>query len=106
MMPSAPALASALPRLATQWPALEHVELVDDEAIAPGGCRVTTAAGEVDAQIDTQLDRIVAAGMRIMYSPEMADERDQAVQSQEPVAKKLADNVTGLLLTLDQQAKL
>lgn len=51
------------------------------------------------------VDRVVAAGMKVMYSEEMADERQQAIESQEPVAKKLADNVTGLLLTLDGQSK-
>lgn len=51
------------------------------------------------------VDRVVAAGIRLMYSPPMAEERQQAIQSQDPVPKKIADNVTGLLLTLDQRAK-
>lgn len=51
------------------------------------------------------VDRIVAAGVKIMFGPETAQERQQAVQSQEPVAKNIADNVTGLMLTLDQHAK-
>ena len=50
-----------LPRLKMDWPALSHVELIDDPTIIPGGCRVLTrSGGEVDARIDTQLDRIAA----------------------------------------------
>ena len=50
-----------LPRLKMDWPSLSHVELVDDPGISPGGCRVLTrGGGEVDARIETQLDRIVA----------------------------------------------
>ena len=49
--------------------------------------------------------RVVAAGMKIMYSPDMKDEMDAAMQSQDPIPKKIADNTTGLLLTLDQQTK-
>jgi hypothetical protein len=51
------------------------------------------------------VERVFAAGMKLMYSPEMADERQAALQSQDPVPKRLADNITGLMLTLDQRAK-
>lgn len=53
-------LADVLPKLQLQWPNLKHVELVDDQAIEPGGCRVLTTRGEVDAQIDLQLQRVIA----------------------------------------------
>jgi flagellar assembly protein FliH len=53
-------LDDVLPRLQLSWPNLEHVELIEDPAIAPGGCRVFTAQGHIDADLDTQLDRIVA----------------------------------------------
>src|SRR5436190_303461 len=33
-------LNDALPTLKLQWPALEHVELIDDAQVAPGGCRI------------------------------------------------------------------
>ncbi len=53
-----------LPRLKLDWPSLTHVELVDDPTITPGGCRVLTrSGGEVDARVETQLDRIVAEMM-------------------------------------------
>ena len=53
-------LEDVLPRLQLSWPSLEHVELIEDANIAPGGCRVFTAQGHIDADLDTQLDRLVA----------------------------------------------
>ena len=51
-------LTNALPQLKMQWPALEHVNLVEDAAIAPGGCRIRAGQGEVNADLDVQIDRI------------------------------------------------
>jgi flagellar assembly protein FliH len=51
-------LEDALPRIRAKWPALKHVNLVEDESIAPGGCRIYSAGGEVDADLDLQLARI------------------------------------------------
>ncbi len=51
------------------------------------------------------IDRCVAAGMKLLYSAEMADERQAALQSKEPVPKRLADNITGLMLVLDGHSK-
>lgn len=53
-------LDDALPRLGLEWPALAHAAIVEDEAVAVGGCRLMTAHGEVDADIDGQLDRVIA----------------------------------------------
>jgi flagellar assembly protein FliH len=52
-------LQNILPQLQVRWPNLKHVELVDDPSIAPGGCRVYTQQGFVDAEVDAQIDRIV-----------------------------------------------
>jgi flagellar assembly protein FliH len=49
-----------LPQLKLEWPELKHAQIVADSAVLPGGCRVTTGMGEVDADLKTQLDRIVA----------------------------------------------
>ena len=49
-----------LPELKRRWPALTHVELVEDDDVQQGGCRVRTAGGLVDADLKTQLDRIAA----------------------------------------------
>ncbi len=54
------ALEAALPELRAEWPTLEHIDVVEDPAIAPGGCRVHTRGGRVDADLDSQLDRVIA----------------------------------------------
>jgi flagellar assembly protein FliH len=48
-----------LPKLQLIWPNLNHVELIDDPEIAVGGCRILTRNGEIDADIDRQLDRVI-----------------------------------------------
>ncbi len=48
-----------LPRMGLTWPVLNHAKVVGDGAVHPGGCRLMTAAGEVDADIDGQLDRVI-----------------------------------------------
>lgn len=50
----------AMPRLKLAWPSLKHVQLVDDPGLSPGGCRLYTAHGSIDADLATQLDRVVA----------------------------------------------
>jgi flagellar assembly protein FliH len=54
------ALDEALPKLKVQWPKLQHVELVADETLEPGGCRVYTTQGQVDGDLNEQLRRIAA----------------------------------------------
>ena len=51
-------LDAALPQLKMQWPALEHVSLIEDAALAPGGCRIRAGQGEIDADLESQIDRI------------------------------------------------
>ena len=53
-------LTKALPHLKLVWPALEHVRLADDVTIAKGGCRISAGQGHVDADLDTQIDRIAS----------------------------------------------
>lgn len=47
--------------LAREVEQLGHVKIVPDESVAPGGCRLHTRDGTIDANIDEQLDRIAAA---------------------------------------------
>jgi flagellar assembly protein FliH len=54
------ALDAALPRLSLTWPALRHVEIVQESTLSPGGCRVFTRDGQIDATLEAQLDLIVA----------------------------------------------
>jgi flagellar biosynthesis/type III secretory pathway protein FliH len=49
-----------LPNLQLGWPNVKHIELTDDPAVAVGGVKITTRHGELDAQIDVQLDRVMA----------------------------------------------
>jgi flagellar assembly protein FliH len=47
-----------LPQFQLDSPSLARAEIVDDESILPGGCRVFTSHGCVDADLQTQLDRM------------------------------------------------
>jgi hypothetical protein len=49
--------------------------------------------------------RIVAAGMKMMYAPDMKDEVLKAVQADEPVGQKLGSNAAGIVLTLYKQSQ-
>jgi len=51
-------LAEVLPRIQAKWPALKHVDLIAEAALAPGGCRIFSGAGQIDADLDLQLTRI------------------------------------------------
>ncbi len=53
-------LDSALPQLGLKWASLKHVEIEEDASISPGGCRITTCQGSISADLDVQLDRVVA----------------------------------------------
>jgi flagellar assembly protein FliH len=53
-------LEEAMPALRLQLPRLQHVEVVSEASILPGGCRVFTSGGEIDATLDAQLARIAA----------------------------------------------
>jgi flagellar assembly protein FliH len=52
-------LTELLPRLQAKWPNLKHVDLIADGTLTPGGCRLFSAGGgQVDADLDLQLERI------------------------------------------------
>lgn len=53
-------LEAELPNLRLSWPHLKHVQLSADPAVSPGGVRIKTLHGEVDGQLEAQLDRIAA----------------------------------------------
>jgi flagellar assembly protein FliH len=46
--------------LSFEVPHFEHASIVEDSSIEPGGCRVMTAQGSIDADLNVQFDRIVA----------------------------------------------
>lgn len=51
------------------------------------------------------VDRVVAAGMKIMYAPGMREELLNEIKRDVPVPQKLAEGAAGLLLTLDKQTE-
>jgi flagellar assembly protein FliH len=53
-------LQEELPSLRIAWPQLKHVELKGEPEISPGGVRIKTLHGEVNGELETQLDRIAA----------------------------------------------
>lgn len=53
-------LDAALPQLQREWPAMAHVQVVEDPGITPGGCKVLGENGQIDADLQTQLDHIAA----------------------------------------------
>lgn len=56
-----PLVEEAMPQLLREFSQFDHVELVEDESVSEGGCVVATGQGLIDAQIETQLERIVEA---------------------------------------------
>ena len=48
-----------LPRLQAEWPQMKHVAIVNDDAVVAGGCVVRTAGGEIDADLERQLNRLI-----------------------------------------------
>jgi flagellar assembly protein FliH len=53
-------LRAILPELESRYPAVVRIDLAADPGIEPGGCRVHTAEGMIDAGLNSQLDRIAA----------------------------------------------
>ena len=50
-----------LPALVDRLGNAAHVALRDDDTVGAGGCVITTAGGQVDARIETMLDRLAEA---------------------------------------------
>lgn len=59
----------ALPVLAAQFDQMQHVKLVDDPAISPGGCIVNYGRGQIDATLEMQIERIVTTLLPGMLAP-------------------------------------
>ena len=61
-------LDAAIPQLQLHWPQLQHVRVVEDATVAPGGCKVLSENGSIDADLQTQLDRVAAELLPIRES--------------------------------------
>ncbi len=53
-------LQESLPDLANQFANITGIELIQDDAITPGGCTIACGVGQIDATIETQLQRLTA----------------------------------------------
>lgn len=75
-----PMLEDALPDLIKELASLEHIELIDDESITPGGCVVAFGQGRVDATIERQLQRLI--DLILPEPPEVELDEPDAAASQ------------------------
>jgi len=53
-------LTEVMPRIGAKWPQFKHLDLIADGTLAPGGCRIFSAGGQIDGDLQLQLDRIAA----------------------------------------------
>lgn len=83
-----PTLENALPELVAEFQTLQHVELIDDEEVTPGGCVVTFGDGRIDATIEKQLERLIDL---ILPAPEITDDETTPADPAAP-ASAGADN--------------
>ena len=83
-----PMLQDALPDLLNELVNMEHIDLVDDEAITPGGCVVAFGQGRIDATIERQLQRLIDLILPEPPEPRFEDpaEDEQASPSEEVVS--------------------
>lgn len=92
----------------TEGPDNESTETTPDDEAAEGEGSGSFTKPDISKAIPPNMvdvvQRIVAAGMKLMYGPNMRDKLREAVQSKDPTAQVLAENVTGLMLILDRTA--
>jgi len=96
-----PILEDALPELLKELNEIDHIELVDDESITPGGCVVAFGQGTIDATIERQLGRLIdlilpQADQQAAYAelsdvdePPQTRAQTQAQSQAEPIAPHL-----------------
>ena len=72
-----PVLQEVLPDLLAQFDALQNVKCVDDEDVGRGGCVLGLHGGEIDASIDTQIQRITELILPTAHDTEGDDPPEQ-----------------------------
>ena len=70
----------------------------------PGGF-LSGVEKSVPPELMESFERVVLAGKKVMYSPQMEDTIKQELAGDGPIEKKLAFAVAGLIAMLDKQAK-
>lgn len=83
-----PILDDALPKVLAELSEIEHIELVEDEVITPGGCVVSFGQGTIDATIERQLGRLID-----MILPAPAGYGDSPIDNQAS-AESIADHTS------------
>jgi hypothetical protein len=86
-----------------QTPAL--MQRAQQRTQEPAGFKRPDTAQFVPEEQQDAYARVVAAGQKLMYSPEMREELKAEIQREAPVPTKMAEAVTGLMLTMDKQSK-
>lgn len=69
------------------------------------GFKKPDIAGFIPPELRDAVDRIVAAGKKLMFAPETRQQLMQEVQRDVPPPQKMAEAISGLMLTLDQKSQ-
>ena len=91
------------PADANMMPAGEQESPVEGKE-KPGGF-LSGVEKSVPPELMEQFERVVLAGKKVMYSPQMEDTIKEELAGDGPIEKKLAFAVAGLIAMLDKQAK-
>src|SRR3990167_8756013 len=65
----------------------------------------STSYKGVPQELQSSLERVVVAGKRILYAPQMKGMIEKQLKEKGPIEKKLADGVLGLIILLESQSK-
>jgi len=84
---------------------MQKARLLQGQQDDGGGFKKPDVSGFIPEGARDAVDRVVAAGMRIMYAPESRQKIMAEIQRKAPVPQKIAEAMTGLLLILDQKSK-
>lgn len=84
---------------------MAQVPSLMQRAKAPRSFKKPDIGQFVSPDMKDAVARVVAAGHRMIYSPDMRQELRAEVQRDAPVPQKMAEAIVGLLLTLDKQSQ-
>ena len=78
--------------------------MIQNKAVKAPAFKKPDISAFVPPDAKDAVDRIVAAGMKIMYSPDMKDEVQEAIAGKGPVSQRMASSVVGLIAILDKKS--
>lgn len=83
----------------------QNAEMGDSSAMEGGKAKYRTKAVEaIPPNLRDAFERVVLAGMKVMYSPETEELVSEAMNAPGEVWKKLGEGVAGLMMLLDKQS--